>query len=525
MDVTETRGYEGSTRSDASDATSAPHLRGIQEGGGAAGSDAETLVREVEGDGLPMRGSGFAAAFQVPDWKPHGYQARGINWLAGSPESALFFPPGLGKTSTSLAASVAVSGALKRRVRMLVLAPLKVCQTTWMDEPTKWQQFQHLKVGLAHGPDKHLILNDDFYDIVVMNYDGLAWAQPLMVTKQGHRIHNFDIILFDELTRVKNHASQRFKLLKPLLPTFTFRWGLTGTPAANGLLDLFGQVYALDLGKLLGRYVTHYRLKWFYKKPGDEFRWHITEANAKILTDKVGELAMYVKPEEWLELPELITIPIDVELDKKAKEIYNGFEEDFLVKIDDGAITAANAGVLSSKLRQFVGGAVYREGGEEWEVFHSTKLDALESLVEELNGEPLLVAYNFDHERVRILERFPEALCIKGGMSSGQTQQVISAWNAGMAPILLVQPQAAAHGLNLQFGGSCMCWFSLTFNLEDYLQLIARIYRQGQVNRVRNYVLLAKGTIDKYVFRVLNAKDSTQNTFFETLLNLGKNKS
>ncbi len=400
-----------------------------------------------------------------------------------------------------------------------------MCQTTWLDEPKKWFQFGHLKVGLAHGPDKQLVLNDDFYDIVIMNYDGIAWAGPLLADRAGRKLHNFDILLYDELTKVKNQNSKRFKDLKKFIHTFMFKWGLTGTPAANGLIDLFGQIYALDDGKLLGRYITHFRMKWFYKKPGDEFRWYISPINAELLTQKVGELAMYVKPEEWLELPELIDIPVKVVLPKSAKEQYDAFEEDFLIKVQDGAITAANAGVLSSKLRQFVGGAVYLEGGATWEVFHDAKLDALEALVEELAGEPLLVAYNFDHERVRILERFPDAVVIKGGMSAGQTQVALAAWNSGLAPIMLVQPQAAAHGLNLQFGGSCMCWFSLTFNLEDYLQLIARIYRQGQKNRVRNYILLAQGTIDQYVFRVLTSKGVTQTTFFEELLKLGKNKS
>lgn len=501
------------------DTETAPHLHRVQEGGGTSVATTETCDGGTTGDGLPSGGSGYARAFHAPPWVPHEYQTDGIKWLATRPEGALFFPPGLGKTSTSLAAIGFLSKVLGRKIRTLVLGPLKVCQTTWLDEPTKWEQFSHLKVGLAHGPDKAIVLMDNYYDIVVMNYDGIAWAHKILA--QGH---NFDVVIFDELTRLKNHNSRRFKDLKPILPSFKFRWGLTGTPTANGLLDLFGQMYCLDLGKTFGRYITHYRLKYFYKKPGDEFRWHITSDNSNRITHAVSTTAMYVRPEDWLKLPELMTIPIKVVLDQKVMDIYARLEEDFFLKIEDGAITAANAGVLSSKLRQFTGGAVYLEDGVLFEEFHKAKLDALESLVEELNGEPLLVAYNFDHERQRILKQFPDAVVIKGGMTAGQVQLAISKWNAGMAPIMLVQPQAAAHGLNLQFGGSCICWYSLTFNLEDYLQLIARIYRQGQVNRVRNYVLLAAKTIDNYIYKVLNNKDATQMTFFEELRIMAKNK-
>lgn len=520
MHTTENSGESGLAGSSTDEAGSVPHFHRVQEGGGQTESTPEVHDGGDQGDGLPSGGGGYAAAFYAPAWKPHPYQQDGIEWLATRPEGALFFPPGLGKTSTSLAASILLGTVLKKRVRMLVMAPLKVCQTTWMDEPTKWLQFSHLKVGLAHGPDKELVLRDEYYDVVVINYDGIAWAAPLLA-----KGHTFDILLFDELTRVKNQASRRFKLLKPILNTFRFRWGLTGTPTANGLLDLFGQMYCLDLGQTFGRYITHYRLKYFYKVPGDEFRWHISKDSARRITEATAKTAMYVRPEDWLKLPELITIPIDVTLEKKEHDAYSRLENDFILKLEDGAITAANAGVLSSKLRQFTGGAVYTEDGVFYEEFGTSKLDALESLVEELNGEPLLVAYNFDHERQRILKRYPDAVVIKGGMTAGQVQLAISKWNAGLAPIMLVQPQAAAHGLNLQFGGACMCWYSLTFNLEDYLQLIARIYRQGQVQRVRNYVLLAKKTIDTYVYKVLNTKDATQMTFFDALRTLAKNKS
>lgn len=452
-----------------------------------------------------------SSLFLPPEWSPHDYQSRGIDWLVTHPEGALFWPPGLGKTSTTLAARQKLV-SFGYRARMLVLAPLRVAQTTWMREHRRWAQFMNLRVGLAHGVHKLEILMNPRYDVVVINYDAIPW-----LAAQLAKGHEFDILLFDELTKVKHTNTKRFKALKPLLPTFTFRWGLTGTPAANGLLDLFGQMYALDLGYRLGKYITHYRLKYFHQKPRDEFNWYITDEKAEQIHKKVADLAMYIQAEEVLKLPDIVHVDLPVALPPKAWDQYKSLEVLAIMELQEQTITAANAGVLTSKLRQVAGGAIYINAEKEWEEVHTAKLDALDDLLEELAGEPLLLAYNFTHEVERIKQKYPNALVIKGGMSDKSVLPIIDAWNSGSVPLLCVQCDAAAHGLNLQFGGSKLCWFSQTYNLEVYLQLIARLYRQGQLNVVMVYHLLAEKTIDFTIRKVLGVKGITQDALFEAL--------
>jgi SNF2 family DNA or RNA helicase len=220
-----------------------------------------------------------------------------------------------------------------------------------------------------------------------------------------------------------------------------------------------------------------------------------------------------------LELPELLNISIAVDLPEPMRKKYKQFETTYLL---DDKLTASNAGVLSMKLRQFLGGAVLEEGVVYDQ--HTAKLDALDDLIEEMAGEPLLVAYAFNHELDRILKRHPAALYIKGGMSRHQVEDTMAKWNAGTTPLLLVQPQAAAHGLNLQFGGSAICWYTLTYSLEDYIQLIKRLHRQGQKNTVRNYMLTVKNSMDTELARVLSDKDATQESVFNALLKIGIQK-
>jgi SNF2 family DNA or RNA helicase len=449
--------------------------------------------------------------FHAPEWVPHDYQQRGINWLVTHPEGALFWAPGLGKTSTTLGAILKLR-ELGYKYRVLILAPLRVCQTTWMSEPKRWRQFQGLRIGLAHGVDKEEILLSPNYDIVVLNYDGIPWASKLLA-----KYNPFEILIADELTKLKHTNTKRFKLLKPLLKDFQFRWGLTGTPAANGLLDLFGQMYVLDLGYRLGKYITHYRLNYFHQKPRDEFNWYITDEKAARIHEKVADLAMYIQPEEVLKLPDIVHVDLPVALSKKEYDQYKSLEVLCLLELQNTVLSPVNAGVLTSKLRQFTGGAVYTNMEHDYEEVHTAKLDALDDLIEEMAGEPLLVAYNFSHEVERIIKRHPTALVIRGGMTGTSVGQIIDAWNSGTAAVLCVQSDAAAHGLNLQFGGSALCWFSQTYNLEVYIQLTARLYRQGQKNVVRVYHVLAEKTIDQKIRKILGVKDLTQNQLFASL--------
>lgn len=446
--------------------------------------------------------------FASPIWKPHGYQERGIEWLTHRISAALFLAPGMGKTSITLAAILKLQEE-KLAKRVLILAPLTVCVTTWDTEPKKWDQFQKLKIGLAHGPNKQQVLKDPSYDIVIMNYDGLAWSAPILA--KGHK---FDVLVCDEITKLKHASSKRFKLIKPLLPTFKFRWGLTASPTANGLMDLFGQVFVLDSGARLGRYITHFRAKYFHQEPWDQYRYFITPEKADLLTSQLSDLAMYMDPKDYLVLPGLIDVVRPVKLSDMTS--YKVLRDEYILKVQNTMVTAANAGVLTNKLRQFAGGAIYM-GDDTYEVVHKDKISELEELVEELNGEPLIVAYEFNHEAERILEAFPNARAIRGGMSTKEVQAIVAAWNVGEIQVLLIQPQAGAHGINLQVGGNAICWFSLTYNLENYMQLIARIYRQGQKSVVRNYLLVAQGTVDETLVKILSDKDATQEKVFLAL--------
>jgi SNF2 family DNA or RNA helicase len=488
----------------------------IQTGGTECPADPSLDNRNASKNGVhgstSEHSSGISSildSFAAKEWKPHKYQERGIRWLL-QPAAALFLPPGLGKSSILLAAICKLKAAGIPH-RTLLLAPLMVCRTTWMTEPTKWRQFQDLKVGFAHGPDKELILNDPYYDIVLVNYDGIAWFVPILL-----KGNSFDILACDEITRLKNTASKRYKLIKPLLPSFTFRWGLTGTPASNGLMDLFGQVYTLDLGQRLGKFITHFRLKYFHQKPHDEYRYFITPEKQQALVSKIADLAMYVDPEEWLDLPEFLVIIREVTMREESVTKYKELEKEFILLFEAGAVTAANAGVLTNKLRQYTGGALYINNPEYQEV-DSAKLDNLDLLIEEMAGEPLMVAYQFDHEAERILKRHPEARALRGGMSAGKVQEIVDHWNSGTLEVLLVQPATAALGLNLQFGGSAICWFTLTYNLEEYIQLNKRLHRQGQVDKVRCYLIAATKTIDQRVAQVLSAKDIVQEDVFLAL--------
>lgn len=497
----------------------------VQEAGGEPDAPAEVYPGASAEDELSVRGGRqlFAVPNSTPDiegflppvWVPEQYQERGVEWLVTRPAGALFLPPGMGKTSISLAAQSMLTEVLQQRVRTLILAPLTVCLTTWQSEPKKWRQFSHLKVGLAHGSDKELVLKDDYYDIVILNYDGITWAAPILA-----KGHTFQILLCDELTRLKHTTSKRFKTLKPLLPSFAFRWGLTGTPAANGLMDLFGQCYILDLGQRLGRYITHFRLKYFYQNSWDQYKWHIKEKDSERLVEKISDMAMYLDPKDYLTLPPLINIPLPVELSKDAKNQYSDLVNDFILRLQETVITAANAGVLTSKLRQFTGGALYSPD-RSWTVVHEHKIDRFKSLVEELAGQPLLVAYQFEHEYERLSAVYPDALAIKGGMTDKERIRAIDLWNAGSTPIMFVQPSAAALGLNLQFGGNAICWFSLTYNLEEYIQLIARLLRRGQTKPVLNYILTAEGTVDEEITKIVTAKEATQESVFQMLKRLG----
>lgn len=332
------------------------------------------------------------------------------------------------------------------------------------------------------------------------------------------------MLCLDESSKFKDSTTKRFKLLKPLLQTFKRRWILTGTPAPNGLEDLFGQIFILDLGRSLGRYITHFRNNFFQRSGYSMYDWKPRPDAFSEVVEKISPLILQLNAEDYLQMPALVSRNILVTLPEEAMQKYLDVQELFITNLGSGSIVAANAAVAGVKCRQIANGAVYHHddeafgGKDEYVVFHDEKLDALEGLLAELNGAPTLILYEFDHDRQRILQRLGDIPVLGSGLSDKKLDATIDRFNAGELPALLGHPASMGHGLNLQ--GSChhVIWFGITWNLEYYDQAIARVYRQGQKSdHVFVYHLVASGTLDERVLRVLTSKDKTQQGLLSSL--------
>lgn len=463
----------------------------------------------------------------------HSYQKRAVKFLLEHGAAALLFDPGMGKTAIVLRAFLALLRAKTAR-RMLVIAPLRVCQLVWPDEPNQWAEFTGLRVGLLHGKDKEKVLaNVDDYDILVINPEGLAWLltgahNGRFVDKRRWKAVGADLLVIDELTRFKSTKGTRFKLLKQVLPTFQRRWGLTGTPAPNGLLDLFGQMYVLDLGNALGRYITHYRMKYFYAVDPNGWKWVLQPGAAELIYERIKPLALRARAEDHLELPELVPLKIMVDLPSKVRDLYDALEEDFLAKVDAKEIVAANAAAASTKCRQVANGAVYidddlasRVQGKKRGVLelHEAKIEALRELREELNGQQLLVAYEFNHDEDRLRKAFPDAVFMSDAKTQAKAKAVETAWNGGEISLLFGHPSSMGHGLNFQKSSAQhVVWFSMFWDLELYDQFIKRIRRQGnKALRVFVHHIMTRDTIDETIFFVQRSKARTQSALLDAL--------
>lgn len=444
----------------------------------------------------------------------------------------LFMSPGMGKTGTSLAAfSLLKQEGLAER--MLVIAPLRVTYSVWPAEIRKWENFNHLRVVILHGKDKEQAVDEDA-DIYVINPEGLLW----FLSNGAERLSRLrpDVLCIDESSRFKSYSSKRFKLLRDHLHKFRRRWILTGTPVPNGLMDLFSQIYILDRGAALGKYISHFRSKWFYPSGYGGYTWVPAPDAFERITERIRPLCRWLSPEDHLDLPELRVggqWDIYVELPKPAMDLYRSLENDFYSKfyppdnieerVEVMALNAASAGM---KCRQVANGAVYYTSHDDdgipniadkpWRLVHDAKLDALESLVEELGGAPILVFYEFQHDAERIMKRI-ECECLTG-TSAKKGDEIIQRFNRGEVKVLLAHPASAAHGLNLQDSCQYVCWFSMTWNLENYLQGIQRVYRQGQTLPVTVYRILATDTLDSRIAETLVKKDVSQNKVLKALL-------
>lgn len=449
------------------------------------------------------------------DWVPHDYQLRAVKSMVSNDGFGLFAEPGLGKTSTTLAAFSVLRDAGKAK-GMLVVAPLRPCYRVWPSEIAKWNDFADMKCVVLHGSKKDALL-DSKADVYVVNYEGLQWLGARLA-KMPVKDWPFDVLCLDESTKIKNTKTMRFKIVKTLRDKFSRVWELTGTPAPNGLENLFGQVYMLDGGARLGKYVTHFRREYFHEYPqrGGYSVWEPrSDAQARIQS-KIADITLALRAEDYLKLPRRIDNRIEVALPAAAQRVYKGIEDEFFAELHSGVVTAANAAAKSMKLRQVTGGGVY--GTEGVGELHDAKVEALIDLIEEQEGQPLLVAVAFQHEVDRIRKALGRDVpYLGGGVSVSQSNRIVDEWNAGKHDVLLAHPTSVAHGLNLQAGGNAVCWFSLTWNLEEFDQFNARVYRQGQTKPVTFHYIVAVDTIDDNVLTALRGKDRTQRSLMGAL--------
>lgn len=440
-------------------------------------------------------------------YNPHSYQEYAIKFIESHPISALFLDMGLGKTSITLTAVNELLFDSFEVRKVLVIAPLRVARNTWCDEIKKWDQLNNIKYSIAVGTEKERIsaLNEKA-DIYIINRENVDW----LVNKSEYKF-DFDMVVIDELSSFKNHQSKRFKSLMKIRPKVKRIVGLTGTPSSNGLMDLFAEFKVLDLGERLGYFIGQYRNTYFKpdKTNGAIVYSYKPLPNAEdSIYEKISDITVSMKASEYLKMPELVISNYKVELSDNEKKQYDEMKKNLICEIKNGEITVSNAGSLSNKLSQFANGAVYDDEQNIVEI-HSRKLDALEDIIESMNGKPLLVAYWYKHDLQRIKKRF-DVREIKTGKD-------IADWNKGKIPVALIHPASAGYGLNLQQGGSTLVWFGLTWSLELYQQTNGRLYRQGQKNTVVIQHIVTKGSIDEQILKALERKNKTQEDLIEAV--------
>lgn len=440
-------------------------------------------------------------------YNPHSYQEYAIKFIESHPISALFLDMGLGKTSITLSAINNLLFDSFEIHKVLTICPLRVARNTWCDEIKKWDHLRNIKYSIVVGTEKERIsaLNKKA-DIYIINRENVDW----LVNKSGYKF-DFDMIVIDELSSFKNHQSKRFKSLMKIRPKVKKIVGLTGTPSSNGLMNLFAEFKVLDLGERLGYFIGQYRNTYFKpdKTNGAIVYSYKPLPNAEdSIYEKISDITVSMKASEYLKMPELVVSNYKVEMSEDEKKQYDEMKKNLICEIKNGEITVSNAGSLSNKLSQFANGAVYDDEQNIVEI-HSRKLDALEDIIESMNGKPLLVAYWYKHDLQRIKKRF-DVREIKTGKD-------IADWNKGKIPVALIHPASAGHGLNLQQGGSTLVWFGLTWSLELYQQTNGRLYRQGQKNTVVIQHIVTKGSIDEQILKALERKNKTQEDLIEAV--------
>lgn len=439
----------------------------------------------------------------------HPYQRYAVDFIERHRFCGLFLDMGLGKTVSTLT-------AVKRMIysfevsKVLVIAPKRVAETTWTTEANKWEHLRCLKLSKVIGSEKERAeaLGADA-DVYVINRENVCWLVRYLNGRMP-----FDMLVIDELSSFKSHTAQRFKALKSVRYQFSRIIGLTGTPAPNGYMDLWAELYLLDGGERLGKYITRYREEYFHpliSVGAVVYRYGLNAMSDIVISKKISDICVSMKAGDYLQLPKRIDNTINVILTKDEKRQYDRFEREEILKINGETITAANAAAVTNKLLQYANGAVYDET-KNVHTIHDAKIEALEELVEAASGDPVLVFYSYRHDAARIMERLKkyDPVMLEG-------EKDISDWNEGKTKVLITHPASAGHGLNLQAGGHIIVWFGVTWSLELYQQANARLHRQGQTKPVMIYHLITKGTMDERVMKAIANKENGQNAMIDAV--------
>jgi SNF2 family DNA or RNA helicase len=440
-------------------------------------------------------------------YKPYKYQTYATEFIEEKSIAAVFLDMGLGKSVITLTAINNLLFDSFEVRKVLVIGPLRVARDTWPDELEKWDHLSFLKYSVVVGSEQERInALRRKADIYIINRENVCW----LVEQSGFKF-DFDMVVIDELSSFKNGKAKRFKSLLKVRPKVKRIVGLTGTPAGNGLMDLWAEFRVLDMGARLGRFITRYREAYFVpdKTNGQiVFSYKPLPYAEKEIYNKISDITISMKATDYLEMPELISNEYKVYLDDKERKRYEAFKRDLVFELEDKEeITAANAASLTIKLSQLANGAIYDDDGKVV-TFHERKLDALEDLVEAANGKPILVAYWFKHDLERIKERLN---ALKVNYACLDSKSSIAKWNRSELTVGLIHPASAGHGLNLQGGGSTIIWYGLTWSLELYQQTIARLWRQGQKSStVVVQHIVTSGTVDEIILRALRRKNITQ---------------
>lgn len=445
----------------------------------------------------------------------HNYQRAAVKHIINNPYCGLFLEMGLGKTVSTLTAINDLKYCYCEIRHVLIVAPLRVAQSTWSDECGVWEHLKNLTISKVLGTpkkrDKALQVEADLY---IINRENIPW----LISKYGHLFanHFFDMLVIDELSSFKCSNTSRWKALRMVRSYFNRIVGLTGTPSPNGLTDLWAEVYLLDGGERLFPTLGKFRKEYTFNasKSRDFENYKVNEKYEKVICDRISDICISMKSEDYLELPDAMYHNKELVMDATLREQYKEFEKESVLelieKVGEGTtIPATSAAALSNKLLQYCNGAVYDEEHDAHTV-HDLKLDALEDIVEAANGSPVLVFYSYRHDIDRIKARFK-------GMEVRHLveEQDLRDWNEGKIDIALAHPAGAGHGLNLQRGGHIIVWFGLTWSLELYQQANARLHRQGQACPVTIVHLICNGTLEERVLKVLSGKEKSQNALMD----------